>query len=332
MILRGRLFACALLVMLPAGARAHEVRPGYLEITEEPSGTVRVLWKQPVMGELALPLQPHLSAGWLGRHPVRLFHTESFLVREWEIPPGAEALEGQTLTIQGLEATFTDVLVRVTRRDGGSSTRLLKPVAPSFEIRRDTTPPTRTYLWLGIDHILLGVDHLLFVLGLLVIVGHRWMLMLKTISAFTLAHSLTLAASTLGVVRVPAAPLNVVVALSILFLGVEIVRQRRGQTSLTIEHPWVAAFGFGLVHGFGFASGLSTLGLPRPEVLLALLLFNLGVEIGQLAFVALYLAVARSLRALDVPQPRWTDALPAYVVGSLGAFWTIAQMFRLVGG
>jgi hydrogenase/urease accessory protein HupE len=319
------------LFLLPSLALAHEVRPGYLEITEDASGGVRILWKQPVMGELSVRIQPHLSSGWLERHPASLNHAESFLVRQWDVPAGSGALLGQSVTILGLEATFTDVLVRVSLADGTPFSRLLKPTAPSFEIRKDAAPSARAYLWLGIDHILLGVDHLLFVLGLLVIVRRRFVLMLKTISAFTVAHSLTLAASTLGIVTVPAPPLNVVVALSILFLGIEIVRQRRGETSLTIEHPWVAAFGFGLVHGFGFASGLKTLGLPQEEVLLALLLFNVGVELGQIAFVALYLAVERALRVLEVPQPRWAEAVPAYVVGSLGAYWTLAQMAAMVG-
>lgn len=319
------------LALLAAAARAHEVRPGYLEITEEPSSAVRILWKQPVLGELAIPMQPHLSAGWLETYPASLTHTESFLVRQWEIPAAAGALEGQTVTILGLEATFTDVLVRVNRPGVVSTTRLLKPTSPSFEIRKDAPPPSRAYLGLGIHHILLGVDHLLFVLGLLLIVGNRWGMMVKTVTAFTAAHSLTLAASTLGIVRLPAAPVNVVVALSIFFLGIEVVRQRRGETSLTIRHPWIAAFGFGLIHGFGFASGLSTLGLPPREVLVALLLFNVGVELGQLAFVGVYVLVRQALRKLEVPQPRWAEAIPAYVVGSLGAYWTIVQAGGLFG-
>jgi len=314
------------LCLLAANAKAHEVRPGYLELVEHEDGRVSILWKQPILGGLTLPIRPYLSSGWLDEFQGCLSHSDAFLIRQWEIPASAGKLAGHTVLIQGLEQTLADVLLRVTLADGTSFTQLLKPTAPSLEIGKDAEPPRRAYLSLGIHHILLGVDHLLFVLGLLVIVGRRWMLMFKTVSAFTVAHSLTLAASTLGIVRLPTAPLNAVVALSILFLGVEIVRQRRGETSLTIEHPWVAAFGFGLVHGFGFASGLSTLGLPRQEILVALLLFNVGVELGQLAFVALYLAVQRSLRTLEVPEPRWAEAIPAYVVGSLGAYWTIAQI------
>jgi hypothetical protein len=309
---------------------AHELRPAYFEIVESPAGQVTVLWKQPLLGELALPIAPALSAGWLERYPPQASTTDEFLIRRWEIPPGAGPLVGQTVRVLGLEETLTDVLIRVTTADGTTRTQLLKPASPSLEIAGRSSPRTWTYLTLGLHHILLGVDHLLFVLGLLVLVGRRWGLLLKTITAFTAAHSLTLAASTLGVVRIPPGPLNVVVALSIVLVGVEIVRQRRGDTSVTIEHPWVAAFGFGLIHGFGFASGLSTLGLPRNEVVGALLLFNAGVELGQVAFVALCLCLQRAAAVLDVAQPGWAASVPAYVIGSLGAYWAIVQAVGMV--
>jgi hypothetical protein len=175
------------------------------------------------------------------------------------------------------------------------------------------------------------VDHLLFVLGLLLIVKDRWMLV-KTISSFTLAHSITLAIATLGYGSVPAAPLNAAIALSILFLGPEIVRAWRGETSATIRRPWLVAFAFGLLHGFGFASGLTTLGLPRAEIPIALLSFNVGVEAGQLLFVALILLLDRAFRVLEIRWPRLVEALPGYAVGSLGAYWTIQRIALLLGG
>jgi hypothetical protein len=150
-------------------------------------------------------------------------------------------------------------------------------------------------------------------------------MLIKTITAFTLAHSTTPAVATLGYANVPGPPLNAAIALSILFLGPEIVRVWRGQTSFTIQHPWVVAFGFGLLHGFGFASGLSTVGMPRAEIPLALLMFNLGVEVGQLAFVILMLLTYRSLRVLEFRWPRWVDLTPGYLIGSLGAYWTIQR-------
>jgi hypothetical protein len=314
----------------PAPVAAHELRPAYFEIVESPTGQVTVLWKQPILGELALPIAPALSAGWLERYPPEVSVTDEFLIRQWEIPAGASPLVGQTARVLGLEETVTDVLLRVTLADGTTLTQLMKPAAPSLEIGARSSPRTWTYLTLGLHHILLGVDHLLFVLGLLVLVGSRWSVLLKTITAFTGAHSLTLAASTLGVVRIPPGPLNVVVALSIVLVGVEIVRQRRGETSLTIERPWMAAFGFGLIHGFGFASGLSTLGLPRQDVIGALLLFNAGVELGQLVFVALCLGAQRAAAVLELAQPRWAGSVPSYVIGSLGAYWAIVQLVKLV--
>jgi hydrogenase/urease accessory protein HupE len=188
-----------------------------------------------------------------------------------------------------------------------------------------------TYVWMGIQHILMGVDHLLFVLGLLLIVGNRWMLT-KTITSFTIAHSITLAVATLGYASAPALPLNAAIALSILFLGPEIVRKERGETSLTIQHPWIVAFAFGLLHGFGFASGLSALGLSGSEIPIALLLFNVGVEIGQLFFVAVILGLEWSFHVLKMHWPKWVQQLPGYTVGGLGAYWTIQRTILLFRG
>jgi hypothetical protein len=157
-------------------------------------------------------------------------------------------------------------------------------------------------------------------------------MLLKTVTAFTVAHSITLAVATFGVAQVSAAPLNAAIALSILFLGPEIVRTWRGETSFTIRHPWVVAFAFGLLHGFGFASGLAQLGLPRSEVPLALLLFNVGVEMGQLAFVAVVLLLERSFRILEIRWPTLVERMPGYAVGTLGAYWTIQRALVLLGG
>jgi len=186
------------------------------------------------------------------------------------------------------------------------------------------------FLKLGVEHIWLGVDHLLFVFGLLLLVKSRWML-LKTVTAFTVAHSITLALATLGYAHLPGPPLNAAIAFSILILGIEIVRSRSGKTSITNLHPWIVAFAFGLLHGFGFASGLSALGLPAANIPLALVMFNVGVEIGQLSFVLLILLLERSFRQLEIHWPRWVQALPGYTVGSLGAFWTIQRAAMLLG-
>jgi hydrogenase/urease accessory protein HupE len=186
------------------------------------------------------------------------------------------------------------------------------------------------FLKLGVEHIWLGADHLLFVFGLLILVQSRWML-LKTITAFTVAHSITLGLATFGYAQLPGPLLNAAIALSILILGVEIVRSGRGETSVTILYPWMVAFAFGLLHGFGFASGLSALGLPAAGIPLALVMFNLGVEVGQVSFVLLVLLLERSFRQLEIRWPRWVQALPGYTVGSLGAFWTLQRAAMLLG-
>jgi hypothetical protein len=241
-------------------------------------------------------------------------------------------LAGKPITIAGLEMTLTDVLIRLHRQDGGEETRLVRATDPTAVMSggEGGLAAAGTYLRLGIQHILMGIDHLLFVLGLLLIVRDRWTL-LKTISAFTVAHSLTLAAATLGFASVPAQPLNAAIALSILFLGVEIVRSGRGEPSLTARKPWLVAFAFGLLHGFGFAGGLTAMGLPRAEIPEALLLFNCGVELGQLGFVALVLGLQRAFRLMEVAWPRPVAALPAFLVGVPGAFWTCQRIAVFLG-
>ena len=242
-------------------------------------------------------------------------------------------LKNKSIVIEGLPATQTDVLVRIYYMEGAEETHLLRPASASAVVGGVPSRIERilAYLQLGIQHILMGVDHLLFVLGLLLIVKSRWML-LKTITSFTLAHSITLGIATLGYATVPLPPLNAVIALSILFLGPEIVRSWRGGTSLTIRHPWVVAFAFGLLHGFGFATGLTNLGLREAEIPLALLLFNCGVEIGQVAFVMLTILLERSFRVLEIRWPGWVRLTPGYTVGSLGAYWTIQRAVILIRG
>jgi hydrogenase/urease accessory protein HupE len=321
--------ALALVLLAPASAPAHESRPGYLELREVSAGRYEVLWKQPAVGDLVLRLSPVFPDSCTLTGADRQLRPGAMTTRLTLSCPGG--LAGSTIRFAGLEDTMTTVLVRIHHLDGSEETHLVHPAAPFVTIRgaAGRAERARTYFQMGVEHIALGVDHLLFVLGLLLIVRDRWALV-KTISAFTVAHSLTLAAATLGYARVPAPPLNAAIALSILFLGPEIVRSWRGGTSLTIRYPWVVAFAFGLLHGFGFASGLTATGLPPTEIPLALLLFNVGVEVGQLSFVGLLLLLERSFRQLDVRWPLWAARAPGYLVGSLGAFWTIQRTATMV--
>jgi hydrogenase/urease accessory protein HupE len=321
----------AILVVGPA-AGAHEVRPGFLELRETAPDTYSVLWKHPAGGEVQISIAPVFPEDCSFRTADRQQMTPGAVIVRGVLrcPDG---IGGKTIAIAGLEATITDVLIRLHNSDGRLESHLLRPTSPTVVMGGTTTTAQRAlaYLQLGIQHILLGVDHLLFVLGLLLIVQDRWMLV-KTITSFTVAHSITLAIATLGYASAPLPPLNAAIALSILFLGPEIVRVWHGETSFTIRHPWVVAFAFGLLHGFGFASGLASMGLPRPEIPMALLLFNVGVEIGQLFFVLLILALERAFRTLEIRWPRVLELFPGYAVGSLGAYWTIQRTLMLLGG
>jgi len=312
---------------------AHEIRPAVLNIVEQKPGWFDVTWKVPVLPGYEVDLEPILPESLAPYGPPANHDIPGAKVQYATYQAKDGALSGETIFIKGLSATQIDVMVRINFADGTTQSAILRPAEPSFTV---PAPGTRAeiawvYMRLGVEHILQGVDHLLFVLGLLLIVSRRWML-LKTITAFTIAHSITLAIATLGYASAPGPPLNAAIALSILFLGPEIVRVWRGQSSFTIRHPWVVAFAFGLLHGFGFASGLTTSGLPNTEIPVALLLFNVGVEIGQLFFVGTILLLERSFRILEVRWPRWAEALPAYTVGGLGAFWTIQRVAMMFGG
>lgn len=329
---RGLLLAASLVLVDAAAVAAHETRPGFLELRETGPETFSFLWKRPAGGEVEIQIAPVIPEGCRLATSDRQPPSPGAVVVRGTLSC-AGGIAGKTIVIAGLEATITDVLVRVHHSDGRLESHLLRPATPSITLGGVTSAAERavSYLQLGVQHILLGVDHLLFVLGLLLIVSDRWML-LKTITSFTLAHSTSLAIATLGYASAPLPPLNAVIALSILFLGPEIVRTWRGETSFTIRHPWVVAFAFGLLHGFGFASGLSAMGLPKAEIPLALLLFNVGVEIGQLFFVFLILGLERAFRTLEIRWPRVVTALPGYTVGTLGAYWTIQRTLVLLGG
>ena len=313
-------------------AHAHESQPGTLDLNQVGRDRYEVVWRAPIYFGRPHPARLELPEHWKTVVPRsdRLL-SDSQVFRQ-VVTVGERGVEGRVVRFPGLENTITDVFVRLNRLDGTTMTAVVRPSKPQVELRgeRPWYASAGEYTALGFHHILQGIDHLLFVLGLLLIVKGR-MVLLKTVTAFTVAHSITLAVATLGFARAPLPPLNASIALSILFLGPEIVRSRRGETSVTIRYPWVVAFAFGLLHGFGFASGLSTAGMPKVELPFALLFFNVGVELGQLVFVFTALALASSFRTLEVRWPRWVEALPGYTVGGLGAYWTIQRTAILLG-
>jgi hypothetical protein len=323
------LFLCGLLPL--SWVAAHEVRPAYLEITQLDRDAYRVVWKQPALGEIAIRLSPHLSNGWLERQPNDQYAAGGFLIRTWRIhAQPTDTLANDTILIEGLENTLTDVLLRIHLLNGQSVNTVLKPDSPQFKLAAQETRTIPMYLLHGIKHILSGADHLLFVLGLLLLVRDRGML-LKAVTAFTAAHSVTLTASVLGNVVLPTAIIEALIALSILFLAAEILRAQQGGMSLTIRRPWAVAFGFGLIHGMGFASGLTSLGFSGNDLVTALVLFNAGVEIGQFVFIAAVLLLWRVLAALRLDGPYITLKAPAYAVGIAGAYWSIQTSANLLG-
>lgn len=317
----------ALLLMCGVPALSHEVRPAYLQITERPGHRFDVLWKRPSMGVMAVHLVPQISGGLLEKPPTSIETASSFELRFWRnLDAGTQGLEGRTLTIEGLERTITDVLVIITLANGDSSQQILHPRNPSMTVHLTKSGiAVAAYITLGVEHILTGFDHLSFVLGLILLVRGR-MTLIKTITAFTVAHSITLAATTLHVITVRPAVVEALVALSILFVAVELVHHYRGCNGLTVRYPWLIAFTFGLLHGSAFAGALAEIGLPPNAIPLSLLLFNMGVELGQLLFVAVVLCIAWSLGRLPRELPAWTRWVPPYAIGSFSAFWLLERL------
>jgi hydrogenase/urease accessory protein HupE len=324
-----RRLGLAVALFLAGTAAAHEVRPAYLELREVSPTRFELFWKVPARGEdERLGIRPVFSGGCA----ITPATTGSRIADAW-VERGtvecAAGLTGGTVTIEGLESTRTDVLARVLRADGSAQVVRLSPAERAFVVTASpgTGGVALTYLHLGVEHILLGIDHLLFVLALLILVrgGRR---LFATVTAFTVAHSITLAAATLGLVHVRPMPVEAVIALSIVFVATEIVHGEQGRIGLTERRPWIVAFTFGLLHGLGFAGALAEVGLPSRAIPVALLFFNVGVEVGQLGFIAAVFAVWLPIRWLRIAWPVWAVRVPAYAIGSVAAYWTIERVTR----
>ena len=315
-----------LLLAAPRLLDAHEVRPGYLEIRQRSAEVYDVLWKVPARGDLRLGLEVLFPQQCSVIGPSVRMQTGGAFVDRWSIRcPGG--LVNRSISIVGLPDSMTDVLVRFERADGTTQIARLTPAAPTFTVEASSgaLQVATTYMILGIEHILLGIDHLLFVLALLLIVRGSWTLV-KTVTAFTVAHSITLALASLGMVHMPGPPVEATIALSIVFVASEIARRGEKNPGLTERRPWVVALLFGLLHGFGFAGALSEIGLPQQDIPLALFTFNLGVELGQLAFVFAALALWTAARRLPMRSRAWTGKLLPYGIGIIAAYWTIERV------
>jgi len=317
-----RLFLVFFAVVLScASVQAHEVRPSYLQITESSDAKFDVVWKQPVLEGKRLKIQPIFPEGCRETAPRDLRTTGATVTERYVVRC---PLTGGIITLKGLERTLTDAFVRIDYLSGAQKSGVIKPSAPNFDLGSDKTFPAIDYIKIGVDHILYGWDHLLFVIGLVMLVSRRQIIGVAT--AFTLAHSLTLALAAFGFLSLPTRPVEILIAMSIVLLAVEIIRKSRGGTSLATQKPYLISFVIGLIHGAGFASALSEIGLPKGTELIALLLFNLGVELGQIAIILLLLAglwmAAKAIKNSRKP----IEFVSAYLIGTIGMYWTVQRL------
>lgn len=333
------LFLFLLFFFIPESTQlfAHELRPGYLELKQIDTEQYDVLWKVPAKGDLRLGLYVKLPGNCKSISNPLAYQASGAYIEKWTTECDGGLTNGE-ISIVGLTSTFTDVLARVERKNGSSQVVRLTPSSPSFIIESEPgkLQIVKAYMVLGVEHILLGIDHLLFVLALLLIVK-GWKRLIGTITAFTIAHSITLAAATLGLVNVPGKPVEAIIALSIVFVAAEILHGMNGRKGLAERMPWLIAFIFGLLHGLGFAGALSEVGLPQTSIPLALLFFNVGVELGQLLFVAavicLYFAVKSVFTRIKAKQPGSLLSIPriekgvAYLIGSVASYWVIERIY-----
>jgi HupE / UreJ protein len=321
------LFVLVLIAGWPGTAPAHEVRPAYLQLHQTGADTYDVLWKVPALGDvMRLSLYVQLPQTCLNLKQPHGIFVDNAYTEQWSVICRG-GLAGSTVRIEGLTATLTDVLVRIERLDGSSQVARITSSSPAFvvEAMPRRFEVARTYLVLGIQHILTGIDHLLFVSGLLLLVNGTRRLFL-TVSAFTLSHTVTLTLATLGFVHVPPAPVEAVIALSILFVAYEVLRKHTNPSGLAQRKPWLVAFSFGLLHGLGFAGGLSAAGLPAGHIPLALGLFSAGVEVGHFSFVGLALVIIAALRSRVSRLPSWSWRIAPYAIGGCASFWLIDRV------
>jgi hydrogenase/urease accessory protein HupE len=311
-------------LLLPViSVSAHEVRPGYLELRERDEGVFATTWKVPALGEFRLAIAPVYPEFCRQTHDPVAVSVQNASIERGEIRC-TKPLVGEAIRIRGLEATQTDVLVRIQFANGHVETDRLTPSMTSLVVRAEPgiVDVLRTYIRLGIEHILTGTDHLLFVLCLVLLVREPKRL-LATVTAFTLAHSISLAAATLGFILVPSAPVEATIALSIVFLAQELAK---GGSGITRSYPWLVAFCFGLLHGLGFAGALAEVGLPDGDIPLALFAFNVGVELGQLAFIAIVLTVGWCVRRGMGHTPTWATRTASYAIGATASLWMFERI------
>ena len=312
----------------------HAFAPALLEFNEQPTGQIAVRWKQPTVQVAGSALQPLLPPNCQTIDRPAVFAEGTGAVLSWNMDC-ADSLVGQTIEVSGIARSRADVLLRIQLADGHVMQQVLTPDQPAYTVpeRETLLDIMLSYGQLGVEHILSGFDHLLFVLALILLI-HGVRLLVWTITAFTIGHSITLALAVLGVVQIPQQPVEWLIALSIFFLAVELARRTDDIPTLLQRRPWLVAGLFGLLHGLGFAGALREVGLPEGDIPLALVSFNLGIEVGQLAFVGVVLVALLLLRMIPLRWPMQSFRpihIPAYFIGSLAAFWCIERGKAFLG-
>ena len=321
-----------LLLLLVLSLKADEVRPLYLELKEHNLNNFLVTLKIPAKGDKKLKMDAILPTNCTLNSEVESYFIQGAYLQRWSVECKG-GLAGKSIFIDGLKDTNTDLLLRIDMLDGLSYSTLLNPTKTSYSVPTNSSniEVISTYTWLGITHILMGYDHLAFVFALLLLVGSMRKL-LWTITAFTLAHSITMAGATLGIVHIPQKPVEAVIALSILFLALEVIHKRDGKNGIASSSPWIVAFIFGLLHGFGFAGALAEIGLPQNAITTALLFFNIGVELGQLIFIASVVTVAGLLHKFTSHLfVQRVELVAIYSIGTISSFWLIDRVLGILG-
>lgn len=316
------LLAALIAALWTGHAAAHETRPFYLELREDAPSQFDVNWRAPILSGMALPVRPRFPNDCITRGKTDPVPANAWAIAHFRIQCKS-GLAGSALLLDGLSGTMVDALVSVEFLSGQAANGLVRPTDPVFQIptRSSALDIVKSYILLGIEHILTGIDHLMFITGLVLLVGD-WRRLLTTITAFTAAHSITLSLAALQIIAIPVRPTEALIAFSIFAVALELVRPDGGQQSIMRRRPWLVAFSFGLLHGLGFASALREIGLPNHQIPAALLSFNVGVEIGQIIFLSVLLAVLYML----TKAPRYQTAIRTaaiYMIGTMSAFWMI---------
>ena len=327
-----RISAIALfLLLVPHAGLAHPLAPALLEINALDQGLAEVTWKTSRLRPRGVEIQPVLPPECPPVSDGEMEEGDQSVTLRWMIDCGNSGLTGRTLAVTGLTAAPIDVLVRVELPDERSVGTILRSGNSEFIIpeRANRYQVFKDYLRLGTEHILTGPDHLLFVLGLLMLMVALKPL-IKVVTAFTVGHSVTLTLVALGWARLPSGPVEILIAVTVLFLAAELTTDEGERPSLLRRRPWLMAFGFGLIHGMGFAGALAEVGLPSEEIPMALFSFNVGIEIGQIAFVILMALLGWGIRAVLRDVPTWLARLPAYGIGIMAAYWCFERTLSLL--